>query len=85
MSGSGGRPLRISERGRDTLPGNPGMVRFASQMPGRGRKTLLDVREWSGGLCKCLEEVGRPTRMSGCGQEALPKVRERLGGPPGCL
>ena len=27
---------------------------------------------------------GRPFRMSGSGREALPDVREWLGGPPGC-
>ena len=29
--------------------------------------------------------VGRPSRMSGSGREALPDVREWSGGPPGCL
>ena len=28
--------------------------------------------------------VGRPSRMSGSGREALPNIREWSGGPPGC-
>ena len=50
------------------------VVRWASQMSGRGQKALLDVREWSGGPCKCPEEVGRPSWMFGSGREALPDV-----------
>ena len=33
---------------------------------------------------KCPGLVGRPSRMSGSGREALPDVREWLGSSPGC-
>ena len=58
------------------------------------REVLPDVRELSGGPHKCLGVVGRPSRMSGSGLEALRYVREysgdslsypgMVGGPPGC-
>ena len=40
-----------------------------------GREVLLEVREWSGGPVRCPEVVGRPSRVSGSGQEALPDIR----------
>ena len=40
-------------------------------MSGSGRKALPDVREWSGGHPGCLFVVGRPSRMSERGREAL--------------
>ena len=45
-------------------------------MSGSGRKTLSAV--W-----RCLGVVGRPSRRSESGREALPEVREFSGGPPG--
>ena len=47
-------------------------------MYGSGRESLLNVRVWSGGPPGCLGEVGRPSRMSGSSQEALPNVWESL-------
>ena len=41
-----------------------------------GRKTHLDVREWSGDPPGCPGAVGRTSRMSGNGRVALPDVRE---------
>ena len=37
--------------------------------------SLPEVRECSGGPPECSGVVGRPSRMSGSGQEALPDVR----------
>ena len=74
-------------------------------MFGSGRKALTNVREWSRGAYRCSRVVavghpgcpgvvGRPSRMSRSGWEALPENREWsgglpdvwewLGGPPGC-
>ena len=63
-------------------------------MSGSGREALPDVRGLSGGPSKCPEMVGRPSRMSGSGWEAVPDVgsgQETLqdirilsGGPAGC-
>ena len=44
-------------------------------MSGSGWDALLDVREWSSGPSKCLGVIGRPTRMSESGGEALLEVR----------
>ena len=59
-------------------------------MSGSSWVALPDVRECSGDPLGCLEVVGSPSRMSGrpsCmsgrGQEALPYVREWLRRPPG--
>ena len=66
-------------------------------MSGSSQEALLDVREphqvvwvWSGDPpgCSgaptgCPVVVGCLSRMSGSGREALPNVREWLGGPPG--
>ena len=63
-------------------------VREALQMSGTGRETLTDVQEalsdvrecsegplgYPGGPLRCLEVVGRPSRMSGIGQETLMNV-----------
>ena len=38
------------------------------------RLALKDVREWSGVPSGCLGVVGRPSRMSVSGREALPDV-----------
>ena len=43
-----------------------------------------DVQEWLGGPPGCPGVVGRPSRMSGSGREALPNVRKWSRGPPGC-
>ena len=75
-----------------------GSARVLSWMSGIGREALPDVWErlggpigWSGGPPKCLEVVGRSSRMSRYvreallgGREALPDVWEWSGGPPGC-
>ena len=71
MSGSGGKPSRMSRSGRETLPDAleclesppkcPGVVGNTSRMTGRVRKALPNVRE------------------------ALWNVREWLGGPFGSL
>ena len=55
-------------------------------MSGNGREVLPDVREWSGGPQVCPGVVGRPyrmtqmvgrlSRMSWSGQEALLDIRE---------
>ena len=45
-------------------------------MSGNGREALPEVREWSGGLPKGLEVVGRPSRRSGSGREALQEVQQ---------
>ena len=72
------RPSQMSKSGRKAcrMSGSP------SRMAGSIGKALLDVREalsdvreWSGGHPGCLGVVGRPFRMSGSGQEALPDVR----------
>ena len=57
-----------------------------------GWESLSDVREWLGGYPECPRVVGKPSRlsgvvgrlsrMSGSGQEALPCVQEWSGGPP---
>ena len=47
-----------------------------------GWESLSDIQEWSVGPPGCLGMVGRPSLMSGSGREALPDVREFLGGPP---
>ena len=59
-----------------------------------GWKALPDVREWTGSLGDVGERsggppgrqemVGRLSRMSSSGREALEDVREWSGGPPGC-
>ena len=60
-------------------------------MSGSGRVALLDVREWLGCPPRCpgvvgrpFRKFGRPTRMSGSVQKALPAlsdVREWSGDP----
>ena len=45
---------------------------------GSGRKTIQDVREWSGGPYKCPGVVGRPSQMSLSGRETHPDVPEWL-------
>ena len=47
-------------------------------MSGSGREALPDVREWSGGPPGCPGVVGRPTRMSGSGREAISNGWEAL-------
>ena len=51
-------------------------------MSGSGRETLLDVREWSGGPPECPGVVGRPSRKSRIGREALRHIREFSVSPP---
>ena len=51
-------------------------------MSGGGREALPDVREWSVDSPECprplhmLGVVERPYRMSGCGREIFPNIRE---------
>ena len=45
-------------------------------MSGSGRDTLSDVRKWSGGHRKFAGVVGRFSRMSGSGLEALSRSRK---------
>ena len=45
-------------------------------MTGSGEEVLPYDREWSEGLSGCLGVVGRPSRMSGSGREALLLVQE---------
>ena len=52
-------------------------------MSERSQKTHPDVQEWLGSPPKSQGVVGRPTRMSGSGREAILDVRELSGGPPG--
>ena len=46
----------------------------SSRMSGRGRESLKDVQEWSGGPPGCPGVVGRPSRISGSYREVLPYV-----------
>ena len=41
-----------------------------------GWEALPDVREWLKGYPECPKVVGRPSRMSGSGREALSDIRE---------
>ena len=41
-----------------------------------GQEALPDVREWLGERPGCLRVVGRPSRMSESGRDALLDVRE---------
>ena len=43
-------------------------------MSGSGRKTLLEVREWSEGPHGGSIADGKPAHRSGSGREALPEV-----------
>ena len=45
-------------------------------MSGICREAFPDVREWSGGPQGYLGVVGRPSRISGSGREALKDVWE---------
>ena len=49
-----------------------GVVEMLFRMIRSGREALLDVREWSGGPPGCPGVVGRPSRMTESGREALP-------------
>ena len=49
----------------------------------RGRKTLSDVRQWSGGVPRCSGVVGRPLEICERGQKALQDLREWSVGPHG--
>ena len=81
--------------GREVLGGPPvGPVGVGRPYlrAGRGRESLLVVREWLVNLSGGPGVVVTPTRRSGNGQEAHPKVqkahlevREGSGGPPGSL
>ena len=59
----------MSGSGPDSLPD------FWKDLPDV-RKDLKDVWEWSGGTPGSPGVVGRTSRMSGSGWEALPDVRE---------
>ena len=80
MFGSGRKAPRMSGSGRIVLPDVWG-----------GQEALSVVQEWSGDPSECPGchtgfpgVVGRPSLMSGRGQETFPNNREWLGGPPGC-
>ena len=45
-------------------------------MSGSGWDAFSDVREWLGCLLGCPRVVGRPSRMSGSGREALQDVQD---------
>ena len=49
-----------------------------------GREALPNVLEWSGGLPRCLEIVGRPYWMSGSCRESFPHFWQWSGGPTEC-
>ena len=81
-----GRPSIMSGSGREALPN----VREAILPDIREailpdiREALPDVQLLSEGPLKCPRVIGRSSRMSGSGWEALPDVREWSGGLPGC-
>ena len=64
--------------------GYPGVVERPSQMSGRGRDALPEVREWLRVPPECLQVVERPSRLSGSGREAIPDVLEWSGDPAKC-
>ena len=70
MSGGGGRPFWMSVSSREAVLDV--------------RESLPVVRLWLGGSVGCQGMVERVSRMSGNGQEALPKVQEWSVDPPGC-
>ena len=45
-------------------------------MSGSGRESLPNVQDWSEDPTECPGMVGRLSRMSGSGKEALPDNRE---------
>ena len=47
------------------------------------QEAFLNVRKWSKGPQGFAVVVGRPSRMSGRGQDTLPDVWEWSGGPQG--
>ena len=49
-----------------------------------GREVLPNVQEWSRVPLGCHGVVGRPSRMSWSGREALPDDRVWSGGPSYC-
>ena len=65
MSGSGGRPSRLSGSGREALPD-------FWEWSGDPYRCLGVVGDPPG----CPGVVGRPSWMSGSGQETLPDVQE---------
>ena len=65
------------------LPGGQAVVKRLSQRSGSSREAFPEVRvahpevrEWSGGYPERPRVVGRPSRRSWSGWEALPEVRE---------
>ena len=62
----------MSGSGLEALPN----VREAVPVVREWWEALADVREWSGCSPGCPEVVGRPSRMSGSDQDALPDDRE---------
>ena len=68
-----------------------GIGREACRKSRSGQKALVDVWEWSGnppgypgGPLECPRVVGRPSRMSGSGRQALINDWVFLGGSTGC-
>ena len=51
-------------------------------MTGSGREALSDIREWSEVPSGCQGVVGRPSRISWSGREAILNVWERSGDLP---
>ena len=51
------------------------IVREPSQTSWSGLEAIQDVQEWSRRPPRCIEVVGRPSRISRSVQEALPYVR----------
>ena len=45
-------------------------------MSGSGWEAFPNVREWSGSPPGCPAVVGRPSRLTGSGREALPDDQE---------
>ena len=75
-----GRPFRMSGNGREALPefrdwlGGPfRMSESGPEILTNVQDALLDVREWSADPWGFAGFVRRPSRMTGSGQEALPK------------
>ena len=79
-SGGVGIPTRRSGRvERYTLMSRWGQEAYAEVS--RVREAQQGFRDGSGGSPGCPGGVGRPTRRSSRDWEAIPKVRERSGGP----
>ena len=74
FAGVVGRPSRTSGSGRDAAR-IFWSCRKTTRISGRGREAHPDVWEWPGDPPKCPGVIGRPSRMSGSGREALLDIR----------